>query len=189
MQNRSPIAHFSTGLKGRTLSLSTYEKELMALVLAVQKWRPCLLGRSFLVRTDHRSLKLLWEQRIATEAQQKWLIKLLGYNFTVEYQQGKENSAADALSGRGQQADLAASFLPVPRWLDLIKEENISHPFIQRLHQLVQQNEAVGPWQVINAILFFKEKIYRLRDSFFLPTYWRKSTMAVMTAISKISSA
>lgn len=78
MQNRSPIAHFSTGLKGRTLSLSTYEKELMALVLAVQKWRPCLLGRSFLVRTDHRSLKLLWEQRIATEAQQKWLIKLLG---------------------------------------------------------------------------------------------------------------
>lgn len=83
----------------------------------------------------------MWEQRIATEAQQKWLIKLLGYNFTVEYQQGKENSAADALSGRGQQADLAASFLPVPRWLDLIKEENISHPFIQRLHQLVQQNE------------------------------------------------
>lgn len=110
-------------------------------------------------------------------------------NFTVEYQQGKENSAADALSGRGQQADLAASFLPVPRWLDLIKEENISHPFIQRLHQLVQQNEAVGPWQVINAILFFKEKIYRPRDSSFLPTYWRKSTMAVMTAISKISSA
>lgn len=53
----------------------------MALVLAVQRGQPYLLGRSFIMRTDHRSLKYLWDQCIATEAQQWWLMKLTGYDF------------------------------------------------------------------------------------------------------------
>ena len=61
MQERLPIAFFSQALQGRNLLLSTYEKEMLALVLAVQKWRPYLLGRTFIVRIDHCSLKYLWE--------------------------------------------------------------------------------------------------------------------------------
>ncbi len=38
MQEQRPIAYFSTALKGKNLFLSTYEKELMALVLAIKKW-------------------------------------------------------------------------------------------------------------------------------------------------------
>ena len=59
MQER-PIAFFSQALQGKNLLLSTYEKEILALVLAVQKWRPYLLGRQFIVKTDHQSLKYLW---------------------------------------------------------------------------------------------------------------------------------
>jgi hypothetical protein len=44
MQNRSPIAFLSKALKGKALHMSTYENELFALVTAVQKWRPYLLG-------------------------------------------------------------------------------------------------------------------------------------------------
>lgn len=47
------VAFFSQALKERTLALSTYEMELLALVSAVQRWRPYLLGQSFVVRTDH----------------------------------------------------------------------------------------------------------------------------------------
>jgi hypothetical protein len=50
------------------LSLSAYEKEMMALVAAIKTWRPYLLGQRFVVRTDHRSLKYLWDQTIVTEA-------------------------------------------------------------------------------------------------------------------------
>ena len=78
--------------------MSTYEKEFLALVLAIRKWRHYLLGHQFKVRTDQQALKYLLEQRVGTPFQQKWVTKLLGFDFTVEYRCGKENRAADALS-------------------------------------------------------------------------------------------
>jgi hypothetical protein len=47
MQEGQPIAYLSKALKGQSLFLSTYEKELLSLVTTVQKWRPYLLGQSF----------------------------------------------------------------------------------------------------------------------------------------------
>ena len=76
MQGNRPIAFYSKKLHGRHLYLSTYEKEMIALVLAVQRWRHYLLGRTFIVKTDYSSLKYLWEQQIHTLAQQKWLSKV-----------------------------------------------------------------------------------------------------------------
>jgi hypothetical protein len=57
MQSNRPITFLSKALKGRALHMSTYEKELFALVTAVQKWRPYLLGWPFVVKTDQQSLK------------------------------------------------------------------------------------------------------------------------------------
>jgi hypothetical protein len=98
MQEGKPIAYYSHKLKGRNLLLSTYEKEMLALVSAVQKWRHYLLGYKFKVKTDQQALKHLLQQRIGTPTQQRWVSKLLGFDFEVEYKQGKENKAADALS-------------------------------------------------------------------------------------------
>jgi len=61
MQDNRPIAFLSQALKGKALHMSTYEKELFALVTAVHKWRPYLLGQSFVIRTDQQSLKFLLE--------------------------------------------------------------------------------------------------------------------------------
>lgn len=98
MQGGRPLAYLSQGLKGKSLLLSTYEKELLALVMAIRKWRHYLLGQSFKVKTDQQALKYLLEQRIGTPAQQKWISKLLRFDFTVEYKSGRENRAVDALS-------------------------------------------------------------------------------------------
>jgi len=61
MQNQRPIAYHSQALKGKSLALSTYEKELLALVVAVKKWRPYLLGSPFVIKTYHQSFKYLFE--------------------------------------------------------------------------------------------------------------------------------
>jgi len=109
MQEGHPIAFLSQALKGQALNLSTYEKELLSLVTAVQKWRPYLLGSSFTVKTDQQALKFLLEQRTATVFQQRWISKLLGYNFVIEYKKGKENRVADALSRLNEPQDFQAA--------------------------------------------------------------------------------
>lgn len=52
LQERRPISYFSKGLKGRELILSTYEKELLDIVMAIQKWCPHLLDSPFRIRID-----------------------------------------------------------------------------------------------------------------------------------------
>lgn len=52
MQGHRPLAFHCQVLKGRSLHLSTYEKELLALVIAVKKRRAYLVGHPFVIRTD-----------------------------------------------------------------------------------------------------------------------------------------
>lgn len=98
MQKGHPIAYISRHLKGKQVHLSIYEKELLAVVFAVQKWRHYFLHGHFIIRTDQRSLKYLLEQCLNTPIQQQWLPKLLELDYKIQYRQGKDNLAADALS-------------------------------------------------------------------------------------------
>jgi hypothetical protein len=75
-----------------------YAKEMLAIIHAIQTWRLFLLGRKFYIQTDQRSLKYLLEQRISTLEQQKWVTKLLGYDYEITYKPSHKNNAADALS-------------------------------------------------------------------------------------------
>jgi len=70
----------------------------MAILYAVTKWKHYLWGRHFHIRTDHISLKYLLHQKLTTPAQHLWVVKLLGYDYDIEYKQGRENVPADALS-------------------------------------------------------------------------------------------
>ena len=125
-----PIAFHSQALNGKNLLMS-YEKEMLALVMAVLKWRHYLLGRKFVVRTDQRSLRYLWSQKITTEAQHNWLYKLIGFDFSIEYKKGSENKVADALSRRDEvqeEEQLMAVSAPLPQWLEVIREEQAAKP-------------------------------------------------------------
>ena len=53
MQEGHPIAFLSKALSTRNLGLSVYEKELLALVMVVTKWRHYLVGSHFFFRTDY----------------------------------------------------------------------------------------------------------------------------------------
>lgn len=57
-----------------------------------------------MIKTDHQSLKYLLEQKIGTLTQHKWITKLLGYNFKIQFKQGVTNKVADSLS---RQQDLS----------------------------------------------------------------------------------
>lgn len=62
LQNGHPLAFISKTLGPRNLGLSAYEKEYLAILLAVEQWRHYLLQSEFVIHTDHRSLTHLNEQ-------------------------------------------------------------------------------------------------------------------------------
>jgi len=97
-QQGKPVAFMSRALGVTKLSWSIYAKEMLAIIEAIRLWRLYLLGKKFFIQTDHCSLKYLLEQRIVTPEQQKWVAKLLGYDYEILYRPGRENSTANALS-------------------------------------------------------------------------------------------
>ena len=83
MQQNHPVAFLSRSLGPRNQTLSVYEKECLAILLAVEKWRAYLQHREFTIRTDHKSLLHLTDQRLHTPLQQKAFVKLMGLQFCI----------------------------------------------------------------------------------------------------------
>lgn len=98
MQHGKPIAYLSKALGEKHKALSIYEKEFLALIMAVERWRHYLQRQEFIIVTDHKSLAYLNEQNLHSELQRKAMTRLMGLQFKIVYRKGKENMAADALS-------------------------------------------------------------------------------------------
>jgi enamine deaminase RidA (YjgF/YER057c/UK114 family) len=98
LQKDRPIAFLSKALSLQHQQLSIYEKEFLALIMVVDKWRQYLQHQEFIIRTDHRSLAYLSDQALHSDMQNKAMSRLMGLHFKVVYRKGKENIPADALS-------------------------------------------------------------------------------------------
>jgi hypothetical protein len=118
MQNKRPLTFFSKALGVRVAALSTYEKEAITILEALKKWRHYLLGTQLVIKSDYQSLKYMNEQRVTTGVQHKLLLKLLEFNYIIEYKKGQDNRVADALSRKDQ---LMAITTVTPTWVEDIE--------------------------------------------------------------------
>ncbi|KAI5396610.1 hypothetical protein KIW84_062710 [Lathyrus oleraceus] len=172
MQDKKPVAYFSKALGIRNLSKSAYEKELMAVVLAIQHWRPYLLGRKFVVSTDQRSLKQLMQQKIVTAEQQNWAAKLMGYDFEIIYKQGKLNKGADALSRvhEGRELNTMNSMVTWAQG-EQIKAEVQEDEKLQRIIAEIQQDPSswLG-YSYRQGVLFYEDRLVISNKSQLIPT-------------------
>jgi transposase InsO family protein len=75
-----------------------HEKELLAIIRALGKWRTDLLGYNFEVWTDHKTLEHFGTQRDLSRRQARWMEFLSQYDATIHYLPGERNTVADALS-------------------------------------------------------------------------------------------
>jgi hypothetical protein len=85
MQANHPVAYLSKHLCPRNQALSVYEKECLAILMAIDKWRPYLQHKKFIIRTNHKSLLLLTEQRVTPKIQHKALVKLMDLDYLIQY--------------------------------------------------------------------------------------------------------
>lgn len=100
-QEGHPVAFYSKALGIVNQRLSIYEKEFLAIMMAVDRWRSYLLRGPFVIKTDHKALCHLDDQTLDTELQKKAMTKLIGLQYKFQYKKGVENKSADALSKVG----------------------------------------------------------------------------------------
>ena len=93
-----PVAYDSRAFKGAELNYPVHEKELLAIIWALAKWRTDLLRYTFEVWTDHLTLEHFGTQRDLSQRQARWMEFLSQYDATIHYLLGDKNCAADALS-------------------------------------------------------------------------------------------
>lgn len=93
-----PVAFDSTQLREAELNYPVHEKELLAIIRGLKKWRVELLGGPVQVFTDHRTLENFVTQKGLSRRQARWAEYLAQFDLTISYLKGEENTGADALS-------------------------------------------------------------------------------------------
>ncbi|KAK2441152.1 hypothetical protein QL285_012481 [Trifolium repens] len=162
IQSNHPICYYSKQFCPRLLVASTYVRELCAITSAVKKWRTYLLGGTFTIHTDQRSLRELMTQVIQTPEQQFYLAKLLGYSYDIVYKPDAQNRVADALS---RIHDLALS-IPHADFITKLKDQLTQDlEFQQFLTKVQDQPRDYKDFQVLNGLVFFKGKLFLPKTS------------------------
>ena len=95
---QKPVVYLSRKLFPRELRYSTVEKECLALKWAVDSLKYYLMGKDFILETDHRALKWLHRMKDTNSRVTRWYLALQPFNFEVRYRAGPENTTADYLS-------------------------------------------------------------------------------------------
>lgn len=162
VQKGHPLAYFSKALGPKSRGLSTYEKEYMAILAAVDQWRHYLQLGEFLIFTDQKSLVQLPEQRLHTTWQQKVFTKLMGLQYKIIYKKGAENGAADALSRRNHvDAECHIISSCSPQWLEQVVHSYQQDTRAQELMlKLAVDSQVVPHFSFKDGILRYKNRVW-----------------------------
>ena len=92
------IAYGARKLLPRERNYSSNKGELLAIIFFVNLWKYYLLGRPFILRTDHEAIKWIRSMSEPKGMIMRWLELLSNYEFKVVFRPGKSHGNADALS-------------------------------------------------------------------------------------------
>ncbi|XP_019177862.1 PREDICTED: uncharacterized protein LOC109173058 [Ipomoea nil] len=98
--NKMPyVIHYaSRTLDSAQANYTTTEKELLAIVFALEKFRSYLIGSKVIVYSDHSALKFLLAKKDAKPRLIRWILLLQEFDLTIKDKKGCENVVADHLS-------------------------------------------------------------------------------------------
>lgn len=162
LQDGHPLAFVSKALGPKLRGLSTYEKEYLANLVAVDQWRSYLQHAEFTIFTDQRSLIHLTDQRLHTPWQMKMYTKLIGLQYKIVYKPGVSNAAADALSRHPMPpAQVNAVSSVSPTWLSEVTTGYASDPVsVRLLEELAVRPDSRPPFTLSGGLLRFNGHVW-----------------------------
>jgi Reverse transcriptase (RNA-dependent DNA polymerase). len=96
--NKHIVAYASWLFNETQRRYHTSERELLALIKCVKKWKPFFWGRSITIETDHQALKGVLKIDDPYGRISRWFMELSNYNYTIKYIPGVDNVSADTMS-------------------------------------------------------------------------------------------
>lgn len=93
-----PVQYISRKLFPREVRYSTVEKEALAIKWALDTLKYYLIGKEFILETDHRALQWIHKMKDTNARITRWYLSLQPFRFQVQYRPGRGNVIADFLS-------------------------------------------------------------------------------------------
>lgn len=156
----APIAYISRRLTSAEAKYATVEKECLAILWAIEYFRPYLEGQHFTVETDHRGLQWLRSIKNPAGRLMRWALRLQEFDFNIIYRPGTTNQAADALSRCYMVAalDATAGDDPdtdeMPIAMDTIREQQDLDVAIQNLKQQLKDGKDLDGYVLEQDVLY-----------------------------------
>ncbi|RDY13833.1 Retrovirus-related Pol polyprotein from transposon 17.6, partial [Mucuna pruriens] len=99
------ISYASRTMDPAQQNYTTIEKELLAIVFALDKFRSYLLGSKIVVFSDHAALRYLLKKPDAKPRLIRWMLLLQEFNLEIRDKKGAENSIANHLSSIERESE------------------------------------------------------------------------------------
>lgn len=151
LQEGQPIAFASRALTDPETRYATIEKEMLAVVFALEKWHQFVFGRHVVVKTDHKPLEAITKKPLdrAPRRLQGMLLRSLAYDIEVQYVPGRTQHLADMMSrsylpAEGQDTHSEFEAVNVVQFLPIGRE---------RLEKFRLETERDGTMQVLKATI------------------------------------
>jgi len=93
-----PVYYSSKTMNEAQRNYTVTEKELLAIVFAMEKFRPYLMGAKVIIHTDHAALRYLMTKKDSKARLMRWVLLLQEFDLEIVDRKGSENQVADHLS-------------------------------------------------------------------------------------------
>ena len=168
-----PVAYRSESMSEAERNYEIYDREMLAIIRALEDWRHFLEGLPFEIISDHKNLEYWRTAKDLTRRQARWALWLSRFDFILTHKPGKTNTQADPLSRMSSHAvsdaddNVGQIVLKPERFARLAATHVFTSPLEERIRECSERESEVvknletlakmGPRKLANGLLDWEE--------------------------------